>query len=140
VPPLGLTPTQRLQVLRSLRQEYSNRLTHLLQGRAPLALELHERTDMVASAAGLVFHHTDTATEYPLPPSTSIIQVYDQTQRGLLLLGAPGSGKSTLVLHLAVELIQRAEDDAMRVTDRLRESWGELEIRGVSLRAIHQEV
>lgn len=27
--------------------------------------------------------------------------------------------------------------EGMRVTDRLRESWGELEIQGVSLRATH---
>ncbi len=30
--------------------------------------------------------------------------------------------------------------EGMRVTDRLRESWGELEIEGVSLRATHQQV
>jgi len=29
--------------------------------------------------------------------------------------------------------------EGMRVTDRLRESWGELEIQGVSLRALHQD-
>lgn len=110
-PSLVLTLQQRLQFIRSFRQEYSNRLTHSLQGRAALELGLHERTDMIASSAGLVFHHADTTTEYPLPSGTSIIQIYDQAQRGLLILGAPGSGKSTLLLHLAVELLQRAESD-----------------------------
>ncbi len=28
--------------------------------------------------------------------------------------------------------------EGMRMTDRLRESWGELEIQGISLRAIHR--
>ncbi len=110
-PQVILILQQRLQFIRSFRQEYSNRLTHSLQGRATLELGLHERTDLIASSAGLVFHHTDTATEYPLPSGTSIIQVYDQAQRGLLILGEPGSGNTTLLLHLAVELLQRAESD-----------------------------
>lgn len=29
--------------------------------------------------------------------------------------------------------------EGMRVTDRLRESWGELEIQGVSLRSLHRD-
>lgn len=106
-----ITLQQRLWLIRSFRHEYSSWLAHSLQGRVAIELGLHERTNMVASSAQIVFRHTDTATEYPLPSGTSIIQVYDQTQRGLLILGAPGSGKTTLLLHLVGELLQRAESD-----------------------------
>jgi eukaryotic-like serine/threonine-protein kinase len=46
-----------------------------------------------------------------LPPGTPISQVFEDAQRGLLILGAPGSGKTTTLLELARELIARAEAD-----------------------------
>ncbi|HET7229672.1 MAG TPA: NACHT domain-containing protein [Longimicrobium sp.] len=46
-----------------------------------------------------------------LPPGTSIGQVFDEAGRTLLVLGEPGAGKTTTLLTLARECIQRAEDD-----------------------------
>jgi len=46
-----------------------------------------------------------------LPPRTSILEVYDMSERALLILGEPGAGKSTLLLHLAQALVQRAEQE-----------------------------
>lgn len=100
---LKLTPQQRLQFIRSFQQEYSNELAHSLQGRVAIELGLHKRIDTINTSAELVFHHTDTASESPLPAGTSITQIYDQAQRGLLILGAPGSGKTTLLLNLVSE-------------------------------------
>lgn len=49
--------------------------------------------------------------ERPLPPATSIEQVYDESGQDLLILGEPGAGKSTLLLQLAQRLVERAQQD-----------------------------
>ena len=108
---LALTHKQRLQFIGGFQQEYSSRLASSLQGQVALELHLQERTDVIASSASLVFHHFETGEASPLPLGTSIIQAYDRASRGLLLLGAPGSGKTTMLLELALELLQRAEND-----------------------------
>ncbi|MBC1224579.1 NACHT domain-containing NTPase, partial [Nostoc sp. UCD120] len=48
----------------------------------------------------------------PLPNTTTILEVFDSPEIAgkLLILGAPGSGKTTTQLELAQELIQRAEE------------------------------
>lgn len=55
----------------------------------------------------------DTLEQEPgaVPQGTSIINVLDQTGSSLLILGAPGSGKTTMLLELARDAIQRAGDD-----------------------------
>lgn len=108
---LALPPQHRLQLIRSLHQEYEDRLAHSLQGSIVLDLELRTRADMVASSASLVFYDRVTGETSPLPRGTSILQVYDRVQRGLLILGAPGSGKTTLLLTLAQDLLHRAENE-----------------------------
>lgn len=50
----------------------------------------------------------------PLPPGTSILQVFDEADEELLILGEPGSGKTTLLLYLARTLLERAEADERR--------------------------
>jgi DNA polymerase III delta prime subunit len=49
-----------------------------------------------------------------LPEKTSILEVFDTEEIAgkLLILGAPGSGKTTTLLELARELITRAENEA----------------------------
>ncbi|WP_414755290.1 NACHT domain-containing protein [Anabaena sp. CCY 9910] len=48
----------------------------------------------------------------PLPDTTTILEVFDSPEIAgkLLILGAPGSGKTTTQLELAQELIKRAEE------------------------------
>ncbi|MFN6518546.1 MAG: tetratricopeptide repeat protein [Nostoc sp. CreGUA01] len=46
-----------------------------------------------------------------LSPETTIGEVFDQCSGRLLILGEPGAGKTTSLLDLAVELLQRAKDD-----------------------------
>lgn len=47
----------------------------------------------------------------PVPPGTSITDVFDESGSELLILGTPGTGKTTLLLELTRELIARAQQD-----------------------------
>jgi DNA polymerase III delta prime subunit len=59
--------------------------------------------DMVLQAVGQQNH--------TLPHGTKIINVFDEVNRALLILGEPGSGKTTMLLELARDLIARTEWD-----------------------------
>ena len=45
---------------------------------------------------------------HPLPAATSLVELYDQTEGGLLLVGEGGAGKTTLTLELLRVLLTRA--------------------------------
>ena len=50
-------------------------------------------------------------TRQTVPPNKKIGQIFEEMNRSLLILGAPGSGKSITLLQLASELIKTAEND-----------------------------
>lgn len=53
------------------------------------------------------------STNETLPAGTSMLEIFDSIGMGrsLLILGAPGSGKTTMLLELARQLIARARED-----------------------------
>ncbi len=104
--------SDRLALLHILHQDYARRQTDSLHGAPLMPLRLHERADITLSSAQLVFHRTAITEEHPLPPGTSIVQAYDTTADGLLILGEPGTGKTTLLVELALELLTRAQVDS----------------------------
>lgn len=69
-----------------------------------------------------VDHPWDMVVQMPehpdkqLPPGTHIVDVFDDVGGSLLILGEPGSGKTTMLLELARDLIARAEgDDTLQI-------------------------
>jgi len=85
-------------------------LEQSLHGAALIALGLKERKDAVESPLGIVLQTPDQP-DCLLPPGTKIVDVFDQKGHPLLILGEPGSGKTTMLLELARDTIARAEKD-----------------------------
>src|SRR6266700_2090432 len=83
-------------------------LEHSLHQAALIALDLLEQPDALANPWHFEVQETDRSPR-PLPGGTSIVQVYDEAEGELLILGEPGAGKTTLLLELARTLLQRAE-------------------------------
>jgi eukaryotic-like serine/threonine-protein kinase len=85
-------------------------LEHSVHEAALLELGMREE-------AGAVEHPWERVLETPaepggvLPPDRSISQVFEDVGRLLLILGEPGSGKTTTLLTLARECIHQAERD-----------------------------
>jgi DNA-binding SARP family transcriptional activator len=50
-------------------------------------------------------------TSQQFPENTKILDIYDQFNRSLLILGEPGAGKTTLLLDLTRSLLMRATQD-----------------------------
>jgi eukaryotic-like serine/threonine-protein kinase len=67
--------------------------------------------------ADAVEHPWERVLELPgdrsaiLPAGKPMIQVFDEVNRALLILGGPGAGKTTTMLRLAAELIDRCAKD-----------------------------
>ncbi len=85
-------------------------LEQSLHGAALIELGLEYRPDAVD-------HPWDMVVQMPkrpdrqLPPGTRIVEVFDESGGSLLILGEPGSGKTTMLLELARDLIARAGQD-----------------------------
>ncbi len=106
----GQQNQDRARMLRRLHHAYGHLLAHSLQGTVWIDLGLAQKPDAVRNAATLLLRFTKQP-ERPLPAGTSIMQVFEEAARELLILGEPGAGKSTLLLDLAEQLVEQAEQD-----------------------------
>jgi hypothetical protein len=85
-------------------------LEQSLHGAAMIELGMEERIDAID-------HPWDMVLQVPaqpaqcLPPGTKIVDVFEQVDHALLILGEPGSGKTTMLLELARDAIARAQGD-----------------------------
>ncbi len=85
-------------------------LEQSLHGAVMIELGMEER-------AGAVEHPWDRVLQMPgqlarpIAHGTKIVSVFDAMSQALLILGAPGSGKTTMLLELARDLIARTEKD-----------------------------
>src|SRR5216117_3659509 len=66
---------------------------------------------------GAVDHPWDMQIQMPnqvnrtFPPGTSMIEIFDEMNGAMLILGEPGSGKTTMLLELARDCISRGRQD-----------------------------
>ena len=114
-PPLSLSEKQqqnyRAYLINQVRFSWiKGVLEPSLGAVAPIRQELRMRPDLVVNP----FYESVQESNQPprnLPPQTSIVQVYDQANGRLLILGEPGAGKTILLLELARDLLDRADAD-----------------------------
>ncbi|HUI90379.1 MAG TPA: NACHT domain-containing protein [Anaerolineales bacterium] len=80
-----------------------------LYGAALIELEIKENPDMVKFPWGI----KKEATNETIPAGTSVLEIFEQVGlgRSLLILGSPGSGKTTMLLQMANQLIARARQN-----------------------------
>jgi hypothetical protein len=109
------TPKQRNRNRKAMLQLVKNTwvkgvLEQSLHGAVMIELGLEYRADVVERPWDMVLQ-TAGQPNYTLPRGTKIVGVFDEMKGALLILGGPGSGKTTMLLELARDLIARAEWD-----------------------------
>ena len=115
-PPKPLTQEeyrQRQDLLKTVKQSWiEGVLGKSLHNRTLIALGLKEQCDTVHHPHKAVEEFLDPSGQ-SLPPGTGILDVFNRigAERTLLILGEPGSGKTTMLLKLAQSMVERTEVD-----------------------------
>lgn len=89
-----------------------------LKGVLDPALEAGTFEMGLSSAPGAVLRHKDYG-DYELPANANILDVFNDLNRELLILGAPGGGKTVLLLQLAKALIEQARNPRLPASSPL---------------------
>lgn len=106
----SLTVRGRALMLRRVRYKWITGVLEPSLSRTPqLTLSLQRRTDVLDTAGRVGQQHGRPGAV--LPRGKTVTAVFDEVGGGLLVLGAPGGGKTTVLLQLARELLDRAEQD-----------------------------
>jgi hypothetical protein len=102
----------RKNILKRVRNDWvKGVLDRSLYKLARIELWLELRQDAVEHPLNAVVQIWDQVPE-PSPSGTSVKNVFTEHGEALLILGAPGTGKTTLLLELLRDLLDQAEQDA----------------------------
>ena len=104
----------RNRILTKVRSFWiSGFLDQSLHGAALIALGLREQADAVTNPWERVVHSPEQPEQSLLSGKhiTHIYEAFEAAGEELLILGEPGAGKTTVLLQLARELLDRAEQD-----------------------------
>lgn len=99
-------------LLNYVRQEIVSRLKQSLHSHISIHIDIEETPNQVDTPWSIDVK-IGSNKPFLLPPETTIIDIYDREDINgrLLILGEPGSGKTTTVLQLAQVLAERAYKD-----------------------------
>lgn len=110
-PPTEDDKINRRAMMNRVRQAWVEGVLHQsLWNHARIILNLEGKSDAVVHPCDLHLRRAGHKDE-TIPSGTPIFEIYEQAQGELLLLGDPGSGKTTLMLEIAERLIADAEND-----------------------------
>jgi predicted NACHT family NTPase len=90
--------------------EIEGRLDQSLHNAVWLTLGLERQDFRVRRPWGATLKQPNQQPQV-LPAETRVMAVFEQTKRQLLILGEPGSGKTTMLLELAQALLELAQQD-----------------------------
>jgi hypothetical protein len=109
-----LSPTERRNRSRMLQKVRDFWITGVLEnslhGAALIELGMEYKPDAVRHPWDMLIQQPDQPRRI-ITPGTKIIDVFDELGGELLILGPPGSGKTTMLLELTRDLISRAQHD-----------------------------
>ena len=109
--PQSLEERNRREMLKRVRMDWIDGvLKHSLYEVARIELQMEATSGKVERSLNVIVQAADQP-QMALPAGTSIAQVFEENDNSLLILGAPGTGKTTLLLELAEDLLNRAELD-----------------------------
>jgi len=108
--PDAVRPDAERDLLEAVRRWVESRLEGQLHHAVKLNLQKEVQPQQVRPW-GMEMKVAIAQSSQLLPPETTIGQVFDQSLGRLLILGEPGAGKTTSLLDLALELVERAEND-----------------------------
>jgi DNA polymerase III delta prime subunit len=98
----------RLNVIANVRQAWiKGVLENNLQDAVRLELDLQEIPDVLMRPNIRLRYQTNS--DRAISPDVSIFQIFQESSQNLLILGAPGSGKTFTMLELARDLLDEAE-------------------------------
>lgn len=100
----------RIRFLTKVHTRYINRLKPPFAGAVQITLGLSEAAQAVAHPA-LARQEGPAGLLRSFPAGTTITTAFEEAEEQLLILGAPGAGKSWLLYALALNLVERARAD-----------------------------